>query len=92
MKREILCPECASRYRLHPEDVQNGLEMRQTKILDIKVPARHGVTVESVFHPMEEIRCDHCGQEVKGEAMAVTTWNKHRENEPRFWEAEYSLG
>lgn len=90
MIREILCPDCARRYNLHPLDSARGLQMRKVEIAKVRVPDRHGVTINGEFRPMEAIHCDHCDSIVSGAAVACTTWDKRRQGEPGNWEGEYA--
>jgi len=64
---------------------------RQRKaFLSAVTPEGHGLTMNGVFAPLEQLYCDRCNQPITGTTVvAVTNWNESREGEPLCWESEY---
>lgn len=94
MTRALFCRACGEKTQakpLDPEDRAQGWKIRHRYVaLPNKPPAGHGIAVNGVFHPMEEICCDICCAPINGTtAIARTMWLKDREQQPRFWEEEY---
>lgn len=81
--RQILCPTCANRFELYPEDRADGLVMRKTQIAKAKRPSNpeenqiviNGTEVIQI--PMDVVACDSCNTNVFGQpAVAVSVWRK----------------
>ena len=96
--RQILCPECASRFNLHPEDVANGLVIRKTNIAKAKRsedPAENQITITGgtettvIQIPSDVVACDSCNENVYGKpAVAVSMWHRD-DGEMDRWEDNF---
>jgi hypothetical protein len=93
MSRRILCADCGSKWKRHPQDVADGWQYRVVH-LTVKKPDEHGVTIitdDSVKRSeLPSILCDTCGAVIAdgSVALAVTMW---REGEIGMWEGGYGV-
>jgi len=89
MTRDLLCPKCGGKTKLHPEDIQNGLCERKVE-LRVKVPNQHGLAINGTFWPIKGLACDSCGEPIAEGSIAVarTVWRTSIEGEPEMWEHE----
>jgi len=92
MVRYLHCRACydGRGFGLHPEDKAMGFQERIVFLsMNPKPPARHGLTVDGVFEPMEHVICDHCSSSIDGEIAVATTHWRAEQDEPRDWETMY---
>jgi len=96
MIRRVLCPDCASKFILDPEDRNDGWLMRKTNIEKAKRPSdeeENKITITGgdeplsvIIVPHDEVICDTCNDNVFGnQAVAVTMWHQG-DTEPDRWE------
>jgi hypothetical protein len=95
MIRRVLCPDCASRFILDPEDRNDGWLIRKTNIEKAKRPADEeenkititgGADVTTIRIPDDVVACDSCNDNVFGkQAVAVSMWHQG-DMEPVHWE------
>lgn len=82
--RQILCPECATAFELHPEDRKVGFVMRKTEIARAKRPQdpdENQITINGhvIPIPADEVICDSCNSNIFGKpAVAVSIWHGGR--------------
>lgn len=95
MRRDLYCRKCASNRQLHPDDVRDGYVTRQVPVI-AKLPPNLYIEVGPMDGPRDkilvtELVCDLCNDAIPNGtvAMAITTWNIHREGTPVEWEKEY---
>jgi len=90
MIRKIECRSCAAgKYPIDSVDRQNGWKFRRT-FISCQLPKIHGITLNGIFHSMQDVHCDNCMAVITGTIVVATTmWQSTHEPQPRFWETDY---
>jgi hypothetical protein len=99
MIRKLLCVDCGHAFEIHPQDAADGFQMRKVNLtarkpenMNIEIHATGGPGPdEHQTIPVNELVCDHCNDSIPNghEAVAVTMWDKNREETPGDWEQSY---
>lgn len=94
--RSILCPDCSSRFHMHPEDAADGWHMRKVEI-KAKVPTdgSHRIEIMSGSNPATVIPvplivCDHCNDEIPEGSTGICVSMWRGQDEPDNWEQNYN--